>query len=348
MFLMSAIQMLSFVLIGNLILDIRGLTFDYWLLLFSTAALANLIGLNISAALNSVVNIYILIPFILVPQLLLSGVIVGYDKLHKSVNSYQYTPIVGDMMVSRWAYEALAVNQFRDNAYNHKLFWTDQHRSFCEYQYVFLIPELETRLNQALQERNKQKLQKILDVVHNEIQKIPNQTEGVPIYSAINRLNVKRFTPTVAESCFDYLRKLKKMYRREYETQNQLKDSIFSQLETDYGNKENIIALKDKYNNEKLTQILTNEMNVNKLKEIDGNIIQLRDPIYNIPTHRFGRAHYYAPVKRLGNSLIHTYWFNFGVLWFISAILYTILHADTLKKMIEYKLKPIQRKKQKL
>ena len=84
MFLISAIKTISFILVGNFILEIKGMTLAYWIVLFTTSCSANLLGLNISSAFNSVITIYILIPFIIIPQLLFSGVLVKYDKLHKS------------------------------------------------------------------------------------------------------------------------------------------------------------------------------------------------------------------------------------------------------------------------
>ncbi len=65
LFILSAIQMLMFVLIGNLIMEIKGMTFSYWLILFSTACFANMLGLNISDGLKSVVAIYVIVPFLL-------------------------------------------------------------------------------------------------------------------------------------------------------------------------------------------------------------------------------------------------------------------------------------------
>ncbi|MBR6081702.1 MAG: ATP-binding cassette domain-containing protein, partial [Salinivirgaceae bacterium] len=70
LFVISAIQTLSFVLIGNTIMEIHGMTLAHWLILFTASCVSNMIGLNISAALDSVVTIYILIPFLIVPQLL--------------------------------------------------------------------------------------------------------------------------------------------------------------------------------------------------------------------------------------------------------------------------------------
>ena len=122
LFCISAIQTLSFVLVGNLILEIKGMFLSYWLILFTTSCLANLIGLNLSSGLNSVITIYIIIPFILVPQLLFSGFTVNYDKLHKIYRNPVYVPVIGDMMTSRWAYEALAVDQFKDNKFSRNFF----------------------------------------------------------------------------------------------------------------------------------------------------------------------------------------------------------------------------------
>ena len=118
MFLISAIQTISFILVGNSILGIKGMTFQYWLVLFTTSCCANIIGLNLSSALNSVITIYILIPFIIIPQLLFSGVLVKYDKLHiNSRASNEYVPFIGEMMPARWSFEALAVEQFKNNRY---------------------------------------------------------------------------------------------------------------------------------------------------------------------------------------------------------------------------------------
>ena len=46
-FLISAIQTLSFVLVGNFIFGIHDMYFDYWLVLFSVSCFSNMVGLNI-------------------------------------------------------------------------------------------------------------------------------------------------------------------------------------------------------------------------------------------------------------------------------------------------------------
>ncbi len=146
MFMISAIQTISFILIGNFILGIRGMTLTYWIVLFSTSCLANMIGLTISSAFNSVVTIYILIPFILIPQLLFSGVLVKYDNLHTTGRyTHEYVPLIGELMPARWSFEALAVEQFRNNRFERNIFNYDLEISQNEYYASYLIRALEDR-----------------------------------------------------------------------------------------------------------------------------------------------------------------------------------------------------------
>src|SRR5260221_6314863 len=104
LFMISAIQTFLFVLVGNSILEIKGMFFAHWAILFTTSCFANLLGLNISSAFNSAVTIYILIPILLIPQLILSGVVVKFDKLNPLIGDTATVPLVGDIIASRWAF----------------------------------------------------------------------------------------------------------------------------------------------------------------------------------------------------------------------------------------------------
>ena len=77
-----AIQSLLFVVIGNSIMQIKGMFFHYWLMFWISSMVAGLVGLNVSATLKSVVSIYILIPVLLIPQILLGGAMIKFDKLN--------------------------------------------------------------------------------------------------------------------------------------------------------------------------------------------------------------------------------------------------------------------------
>lgn len=122
LFTISAIQALMFVLIGNYIMGVEGMWGSYWLVLFSVGCFANMLGLNISASFNSVVTIYILIPLIIIPQMILSGAMFSFDKINGTLGGGENkVPKIAEIMVSRWAYEALVVRQFKENNYRSEI-----------------------------------------------------------------------------------------------------------------------------------------------------------------------------------------------------------------------------------
>jgi len=149
LFILTAIQTISYVLVANYILEIKGLSFQYWLILFSTGCFANMLGLLISANLKSIIAIYILIPFLIIPQILLSGTIVKFDKLHSSITTKEYPPIIADIMPSRWAFEALAVTHFVDNKYEKIYYSIDTMNSDISYKLNFLVSQLVTLLDEC-------------------------------------------------------------------------------------------------------------------------------------------------------------------------------------------------------
>jgi ABC-type multidrug transport system ATPase subunit len=118
LFTMSAIQTFLFVVIGSLILEIElGMIIPFWFVLFTTSCMSNVMGLNISSAFNSAVTVYVMIPLLLIPQMILSGLLFSFDKLNDLISTKGKVPILADAMSSRWAYEAMAVYNFKNNAY---------------------------------------------------------------------------------------------------------------------------------------------------------------------------------------------------------------------------------------
>ncbi|MCZ8215789.1 MAG: ABC transporter permease, partial [Cyclobacteriaceae bacterium] len=153
MFFISAVQTFLFIVVGNLVLEIPFTELRYWYVLFACSCFANMLGLNISASFNSAVTIYILIPLLVIPQLLLSGVVINFDKFNPRVGKPVGVPVIGEMMASRWAFEALMVTQFRDNPFEAQFYELDKEAALAEYKRIYLIPELESRLSFILNNR---------------------------------------------------------------------------------------------------------------------------------------------------------------------------------------------------
>jgi len=339
LFIISAIQTLSFVVVGNLILEIREMTLSFWLILFTTACLANMIGLNISSAFNSVVTIYILIPLVLVPQLLFSGAIVPFDKLHKKITTSVYVPIIGDLMTSRWAYEALTVEQFKKNSFQKEFFDVEQRMSEASYHISFLIPRLnlmvenlERNYNNENEERNNRWR---LDILRNELDRLGRRPE-VPFVFPVEKLSVDSFSLQVADETKQYLEFVRSVMEEKLQEVSQERDRVYEALVEKMGSREAVLELRNQNHNRALSDLLLNRNMINKIEITRNRLIRKKDPIYMIPESGTGRAHLYAPVKRLGNKEIDTFWFNIIFIWITSLILYVILYFDLMKMLVSY------------
>jgi ABC-type multidrug transport system ATPase subunit len=326
MLVISAIQTLMFVLIANTILEIKGLGLEYWLVLYTASACANMIGLNLSAALNTVVAVYVSIPFILVPQLLFSGVIVNFTKLHPAITSQKYVPLVGDLMTSRWAYEALIVEQFRDNEFEKKFFEYEQKMSEASFRSSFYIPEIKQSYKSWLRTSDSTQLK----LLQNEFGKMANSytlPEGIDLS--------KKDLQNSSESILQWLEKIKQNGWIDYKKESDKRDLVYAGLIQDFGGRKELFKFKQKYQNEAVEQIVLNRREANKIIEFKQEFIQLKDPVFKISDHKMGRAQLYASQKRIGNFLIDTFWFNILIVWLTSLFFYFTLYFDVIRRGLQ-------------
>ena len=342
MFSLSAIQTFCFVLVGNSILGVKGMYTDYWMVLFTTSCFANMLGLNISSAFNSAVTIYILIPFIIIPQLLLAGVVVKFDKLNPLMAQQGGVPIIGECMTSRWAYEALVVNQFKANEYEKIFYKYDKVNSICGYKKVYWIPKIEKILTRiASEQKDPLKIietERSLALIKNEIQKEIAFLRGKYKFDELEKLNRNDFTPEVEKSLRSFLVKINEHYINRENKYRAEKDKVVQSMTKDSIAKENYIALEDNYTNDILrsTMINDNEMGERCL-EIGGKLIQRIDQIYLDPTEsNIGRAHFLAPTKKFFGKLYPTFWFNLAVIWLMSISLMLMLYFEVFKKVLDF------------
>ena len=264
MFLISAIQTLSFILIGNFVLEIKGMTLAYWMVLFTTSCFANILGLNISSAFTSVITIYILIPFILIPQLLFSGVIVKFDRLHKTnLSSYEYVPLIGDLMTTRWSFEALAVEQFKNNKYERNFFRYNLEISQNEWYSTFLINALKSDLRECSLFKDSLAYRQ---TVRDDFYKLNYYTEKLTKIAGFDKipgtwktsLDIEKFTPEAAKGAEKYLDSLAGKFRKLRRIEGERRDSVSRSIESKIG-KEAFIKLKNDYYNKSLAEHSTRQ-----------------------------------------------------------------------------------------
>jgi ABC-type multidrug transport system ATPase subunit len=337
MFLISAIQTISFILIGNYILEIKGMTLPYWLVLFTTSCFANLLGLNISSGFTSVITIYILIPFILIPHLLFSGVIVKFDKLHKNnLSSYEYVPVIGNLMVTRWSFEALAVEQFKNNRFEKNFYKFDLEISQNDWYSIFLINVLKADITRCQIYKDSlsyhQTVNNDLTKLNHYIGKLNELAGFGPITGKWKgSLNIENFNTDVANDAEKYLGTLFSHFRQVRKKYSERKDSVASKI-----GQAKWAELKDDYSNKQLEIVVLDPFRKDKSVETNTRIIQKYEPGYMKPTSEYGNAHFYAPYKQIGNIKIDTFWFNLIVLWVATLILYFALYFNVFQRIIMY------------
>lgn len=335
LFFISAIQTFTFILLGNLIMEIKGMTMAHWLILFSASCTSNMIGLNISSALNSVITIYILIPFLVVPQLLFSGTMVKFDKLNKSISSHEYVPILGDLMISRWAYEAMAVKQYRDNKYQENFFYLDKKKNEASYIASYLVPALQNKLSKITYQNGQEQKTKNIELLHFELNHL-NEITPKYQFKDLDKVTPEHFNASVSTLVKEHLDLISRFYQKLQNTAISVMDEKVAKLSDDNGGKEYLIKLKNEYHNEFLSTLVLNKQEINKIYDSGDHFIQLMTPIYKDPVKHNGRAHFYSATKQIGNLQIDTYTFNIIVMWLFSLLLYLFLVFDVLKKLIEF------------
>ncbi|MGE5429283.1 MAG: ATP-binding cassette domain-containing protein, partial [Methylococcaceae bacterium] len=334
--LLSAFQTFSFVYIANLILEIHDMTLAYWLILFSVSVFSNFLGLNISSAFDSVEAIYILIPLLLIPQILLCGVIVKFDDLQSKNADKDAVPLVGELMASRWAFEALAVEQFKNNRYMAHFFDMEKEMAQARYRSEILTTELIgqvelvnglTRLNKS-GNNNSQKLQ----IIQHEIIKLDN-AKVLPKFKFTDSLVFGKFNDKIAELAKMHLNNLKEFYNKQYLKVKSEKDQLINRLDKEKGD-QFLWDQKMKFHNKSLEVLVTNSDAKQFYRETPHGYMQKIAPIYKDPDFNYGRAHFLASQKNLMGHFVNTLTFNVAIIWLMSTFLYISLYYNWLRKML--------------
>ncbi|MDP6908413.1 MAG: ATP-binding cassette domain-containing protein, partial [Flavobacteriales bacterium] len=340
MFFISLVQSISFVLIGNTILEVQGMNMSYFLVLFSTSCFANMLGLNISASFRNAVTIYILIPFLIIPQLLFSGVIVKFDKLNPGFASDEYVPIIGEVMATKWAYEALAVHQFKNNAYQSDFFDYEKEISESTFRKDYWIPELKKRVINlgymlGLTSVDFEKKEYMVNLIHSEIQKELNRNADLT-FDKLNQINMNDVSPAVLKEVRVYLDKLSRYYVKKRNAQDMAKDRLIASKVKTPEERDAFNKLRDDYYNESLGDLVLNSSDFYRIIEREGKLIQRLHPIYQDPVgSSMLRSHFFASRKEFFGIYVDTYWANLMVIWCMSLFLMFTLYFDVLSKILE-------------
>ena len=185
----TLIQNTLFILPAHLILEEYHMIPYHIVIMTLIACCAISLGLLVSAFLKSMTAAYNLVPLILVPQIVLAGAIVSYDKMNRSLLWNQKSPIppVAQIMISRWGYELIFTANIDLHTVNRIIYRRNNNRK-----------ELNSRLRDGeitTSERNKmrqligKKLKNKLEKAYLDYNKTIHRSEKVPYNKYLSRYN---------------------------------------------------------------------------------------------------------------------------------------------------------------
>jgi len=331
--IISATQALLFLAVANPMLGIKGLFGAYWIALFITSLCANLIGLNISSAFNSAITIYIVIPLLMIPMMVLSGAMFSFDKLNRDIGNIDKVPLIAEIMPTRWTYEALMVKQATGNEYDKRVYNLKKEISVSDFISVYRISKLNDALDLCLKENKYSIAGNIasrLELLRNELEYLEKNFSATP-FPGKDSLTVELFTQSLGLRLRTHLILIEKEYVKR---SNKADDKLDAYV----GNhKEALSKFYNDYHNDKLEEIMRKIYEKNKVLEYNGRLIQNIDPVYQEPypvsIFEF-RCHFLSPVKKFLGLTTETFVFNILLVLFSIIILYLLLYYEILMRII--------------
>ncbi len=334
--LVSALQMAVYTLIANTILDIPDLYFFTWLVLFSASMVSCVLGLNISASLKSAVTIYILIPLLLVPQIMLGGAVVPYAELTPKDAGHHNTPLVADLMPSRWAYEALVVRQFTSNDYETLFFNQGCIKRQSDFMLDYYLPEVRGLadypfLDTKAPDRQVRIAQR-LGALGNELNHLQQNT-GLKTGLITAELDPRVYNRTMQQKIKTYLVKVEAYHLARRKKAAQSVEALEKRLQKLLG-KQGLKDLKTENYNQSIARLALNQQTLEDLVLSGDRLVQLAVPVCQEPESAWGQARFLSAFKRLGPWLIPTPLFNLGVLWLMALLLYLTQNFSLLPRAL--------------
>ena len=338
LFGLSLLHTLAFVLISDWVLEVSGTGMEFWLVLFACSAFANLLGLILSDTFRNAVVVYILIPLLLIPQIVLGGALIRYDRLSPVFQGHDKVPLIGDVMVARWAYEALMVAQFRNNPFQNQVFEVESEKEEAHYRRSAYLPALNQLLadingpgDSSVQEQKQKR-----EILFREIQ-LQLSSFGQTADSYRFLLQKRTLSPEEFRAVQKLFSSLLKHYNKLFlEKQIQL-DAIFRNAGTDAQGRNRLLLVREEVENKQIARFLAEDFILQPRLEIspDG-IIRKEKPVYRLPEPSASldfRTHHFSAFKPLWGNFFPTETFNVFIIWIFSLMNFFLLRFRIIRKL---------------
>lgn len=315
-----AIQTLLFLVVGNAVLKIFDLFFVWYIILFTSGLLASIMGLILSQRMKTIVSIYITIPVLLIPQILLCGLVVPFTDMvqHSKTGN---VPLIGDIIPSRWAFEALAVTSYTDNEY-----MRDYYNNLSMQYSLQMAREGQLRtMRQAVK-------QEISGIYDDDAERSDNLAM---ISGEHDRLVAKWGVPPAAkkDSMQEMLRWIDVTDRLLYKKSKGYTLAIMRDKSAyiKSNGKGSLLTLQQKRTNRRLEEMLAGLDAKQLVRQEHDVLVPVAGIVYLDSESSVGRAPFYSANKHIGNLAFTTLQFNLSMLWLMIAVALSILLAHRLK-----------------
>lgn len=307
----SAIHSLGFVLVSHAILKIPGFIFTHALVMFVVSLFGNMLGLLISAWFKTAKVIYIVIPLLVIPQIIFGGAIVRFERFNALFSEPDAVPWFGNVMASRWGFEALAVTLARDNEFDaHFATWEDRiYRSGWRRDYW--LPELRRQTNRTW--------------VNNELQ------ESAQELSRWEGASFEWPWGTSGEPDLDFVKsRYNTHYGDAFDQRNKVRSKLNDSLD--------LVELKNSNHNDELWEWVIQDDRAQRAVWMDSSIVQKAGPIhrYHDGTPGF-KATMYSPYKSISSLNLSTLAYNVSALLLMSSLLWGILILTPILQSVSWR-----------
>lgn len=331
--LLSIVQSFLLCAVGNLIIELYDNFFYYWMLIFSVFVFGNILGLLLSSSFKTIVTIYIIIPLIVIPQMILGGAMFKFENLNKSIGGGYHIPLVSNLMVSKWAYEGIMVAQFSQNKYEKEVFEFEQLLSDYNYRTSYLYPYLTDVLNDQLTGKITEK-NTCSDTVFNTLKF--EATKPLAKSMLTYNLNDKSIG-----NALKFIEDLTELYQDKQNELSRLKDDKVIALNKKLG-ANSLMDMKRGFQNDAVADIVQNSTTKKKYFVENSRVYQNYDHVFLRdhldPAFEANGSFMFVPVKSFIGNQLSTFWFNIIIIWIFNIFLFVALYFDMLKRVMSIQL----------
>ena len=262
--------------------------------------------------------------------MILGGAMFKFENLNPAIGGGNKVPLISKFMVSKWAYEAIMIAQFQENAYEQKLYDYEQLISDYNYRTSYLYPYLEDVLNNQDGGDNS----RCSDTVQQTLQFEYSRA----LFPSAQRKKLPRLT---IEGAFDAINELKEYYQTRQNELSRKKDDFLIKLNKSIG-ENGVMLLKRHSNNEDVAEIVQNTTTKNRYYVYNNRVFQNYDFIYMRdhldPLYKPQGDIMFVPNKLVLGQLIPTFWYNVVMIWMFIFVTFYLLYFDVIKRLTEINL----------